>query len=554
MKRIFIAAALLLAGAGYLYMQTTAPAPPLAARMPGGALLYLEAPNFGQTLRDWDGSAVKSAWLNSANYAAFSRSNLFLKLQEVYGQYGAAAGFEPGLKSVLEIAGTDSALALYGIREVEFLYISRVPESALTRSELWALRDKFQQRQAGGVPFYLRIDPASHRTVAFAFVQGYLLLATRDDLVAQSLELFAGATNPSVATDRWYREAASRAGRPGELRLVMNLESLVKTTYFRSYWVERNASQIARYWTGIADVRRTAQELVETRSFLRAPEQPSAAPAFVSDVVALVPPGAGVYKAWQPESPEQAASLVVARLIGSRPQQAVDWRFAPGAAMPDAQAGTEADLETSIDEPPLPQDPGFSGAVAAIANLNIAGPVLLVEASAPVGGPFVRMPTVVVLDGSSPWNRDTVRAALSTAAGDLWSTAQLGAGWTGATAGRHPVDRLDGLGTLAFAIDARRLFLANDLTLLAAVLDRTAIAPSARSLTYAAGFRHSPESGNYNRIMTALDFGAARGEAPAFFSGDLASLGRTLGSISEISIARTEIGTVTSETVSYHLR
>jgi len=128
MKRVFIAAALLLAGAGYLYMQTTVPAPPLAARMPGGALLYLEAPDFGQTLRDWDGSAVKSAWLASANYATFSRSNLFLKLQEVYGQYGAAAGFEPGLKSVIEIAGTDSALALYGIRDVEFLYISRVPQ------------------------------------------------------------------------------------------------------------------------------------------------------------------------------------------------------------------------------------------------------------------------------------------------------------------------------------------------------------------------------------------------------------------------------------------
>ena len=54
--------------------------------------------------------------------------------------------------------------------------------------------------------------------------------------------------------------------------------------------------------------------------------------------------------------------------------------------------------------------------------------------------------------------------------------------------------------------------------------------------------------------MTALDFGAARGEAPAFFSGDVASLGRTLASISEISIVRTETNIATAETVSYHLR
>ena len=164
------------------------------------------------------------------------------------------------------------------------------------------------------------------------------------------------------------------------------------------------------------------------------------------------------------------------------------------------------------------------------------------------------MPTVVVLQGQAAWTRDAVRAALSGAAGDLWSTAQLGAGWTSATAGRHAVDRLDGLGTLAFAIDGRRLFLANDLPLLASVLDRTAIAPPARPLTYAAGFRHSRESGNYNRIMAALDFGSARGEGPAFFSGDLASLGRTLASISEISITRAETNGATAETVSYHLR
>ena len=116
------------------------------------------------------------------------------------------------------------------------------------KSQLWAVRGKFEQRQAGGVSFYLRTDPASKRTVAFAFAKGYLLLATRDDLLAQALELLAGGGNPSVASDRWYREATAAAPNSGELRLVMNLETLVKSVYFRSYWVQRNASTLRRYW------------------------------------------------------------------------------------------------------------------------------------------------------------------------------------------------------------------------------------------------------------------------------------------------------------------
>jgi hypothetical protein len=248
MKRAVLFSAMLLSAAGLVFMQTTTPAPKLATLMPSGGLLYLEAPEFGRLLRDWDTSSIKADWLESGNYEVFSRSNLFTKLQEVYNQYSAAAGFVPGLKSVIEIAGTDSALALYEIRDVEFLYISRIADADLVKTQLWAARGKFEQRQAGGVSFYLRTDPASKRTVAFAFTKGYLLLATRDDLVAQSLELLAGGANPSIASDRWYRESVSAAASPGELRLAMNLEPLAKSVYFRSYWIQRNASMVRRYW------------------------------------------------------------------------------------------------------------------------------------------------------------------------------------------------------------------------------------------------------------------------------------------------------------------
>ena len=450
MKRALLLAALLLSAAGYVFLQTTAPAPKLATLMPSGALLYLEAPDFGRLLRDWDASKVKADWLGSENYDVFSRSNLFTKLAEVYGQYGEAAGFAPGLKGIVEIAGTDSALALYGIRDVEFLYISRIADADLMKSQLWAVREKFEQRQAGGVSFYLRTDPASKRTVAFAFAKGHLLLATRDDLVAQALELLAGGGNPSVASDRWYRDAVAAAANPGELRLAMNLEALVKSDYFRSYWVQRNASMVRRYWAGVADVTRAGGNITETRVFLRVPEaaQPERAAAnsaTLPDLLALVPPEAGVYKASAIGESSEAAALIVEKLIGPQTQRSRDWRYAPMAVSPDMRAGSEGDLETRIDEQPLPQDAGISDSEAAVrAMVDKAGArsVLLLQASSPAAGTFVEIGSAIVLAGAADWDRDSVRSALTAAAGKLWTTSQLGAGWVaghiGAALARTP--------------------------------------------------------------------------------------------------------------------
>jgi hypothetical protein len=565
MKRTVLIVAMLLIAAACVFLQTTFPAARLATLMPTGAMLYLEAQDFGRLLHDWDASQVKADWLRSENHEVFSRSNLFSKLQGVYSEYGEAAGFVPGLKGLVEIAGTNSALALYEIRDVEFLYISRVSEPELMKSQLWAVRDKFQQRQAGGVAFYLRTDPASKRTVAFAFAKGYLFLGTRDDLVAQALELLAGGTNPSIASDRWYTNTVAAASNPGELRLVMNLESIVKSVYFRSYWIQRNVSDVSRHWAGLSDISRSDGNLVEDRVFLRAPdgaEQNSAVAnsSSVSILLALVPPEAGVYKVSPVRDLPNAAALIVQKLIGTQPQRSRDWREAPSAIPEDQRAGSEADLETRIDEQPLPQDAGESDSVDAVrAMLEKAGTqtVLLVQSSSPLGGTFVQTPSVIALAAAQDWDEDSVRGALATASGQLWTTSQLGAAWTTATAGRYPVAQLDGLGKLMFSGRGKLLFLSNDPTLLAAVLDRTSTTPPAGVFTYAAGFRHAPERSNYERVMTALDIASGAngpGGAPTFFFGNLGSLSRTLSSVTDVKLTQQETGAATIQKVLYQVQ
>jgi len=188
MKKLLTVAIGSLALAAIAWVQTTATQPrAMSELMPGGPLIYLEAKDFHSLLGDWNQSAVKRDWLASANHQVFANSNLFQKLDGIYQEYSGVAGFTPGLPGTLEIAGRESALGLYDLREQQFLYITKIDESVLTASQLWRLRENFNQRQASGVTFYLRRDDASNRTVAFAFTAGYLIVATRDDLIARTL-------------------------------------------------------------------------------------------------------------------------------------------------------------------------------------------------------------------------------------------------------------------------------------------------------------------------------------------------------------------------------
>ncbi len=562
MKKAALLSILLLAAAGYVWLQTPPASPDLAAMMPGGALLYLQTPDLGRLLSDWDASKVKTDWLASQNFEIFSQSNLFTKLGGVYEEYGQAAGFLPGLRGAMSIAGAESALALYDIRDVEFLYISRVGESQLAQSQLWAARDKFEQRQSGGVTFYLRTDPASDRTVAFAFAKGYLLMATRDDLVARALALAAGGNETSLASDRWYHDAVAAAAAPGDLRLVLNLESLVNSTAFRSYWVQRNASEVRRYWAGVADLHRSAAQYSETRVFLARPEAPPsidpAAVASVAVLAAVAPPDAGFYKAAPLPNPKAAADFVVRKLIASPPQAAPDWRFAPGAIAQDLRAGTESDLETRIDQPPLPAGAGFADSVEAIRSLlenEHAFAVLQVQSSLSSGGAFLETPAAIVFSAPAAWDSSQVRIALTAAAGGLWTTSGIGDGWTAATIGRHQGERLDGLGTLYFAVRGQLLVLGNNSGLMASVLDRLGTAAPVPALTYAAGFRHSRERANHERLMAALDFAGPGNDyhAPSFFSANIGSLSTVLAGISDVEVTERVQNQNTIQHVIYRL-
>jgi hypothetical protein len=568
MKKLIWITAGVLSLATLAWMQVNQAAqPPLASLMPAGPMIYLEAKDFHALLDEWNRSATKGRWLASANYKVFANSNLLQKLNGLYEEYGKVAGFLPGLPGTLQIAGRESALGLYDMREQQFVYITRVDESQLTKSQLWGMREKFTTRQASGIAFWVHRDDVSNRTVAFAFTNGWLVLATRDDLMAGTLALIARQPVSSLAQEPWFTGALARAGAAGELRMALNIQSLLSDVHFRSYWIQRNVSELHPFEGAIADLHRTPDQIAEDRVFVRAAEQAFTPPSdgaldSAAALRSLAPPDAALVKAWAAPSAGGVESLIEAKLINPVTQPVNRWDQAPEAASTDQAPGSEQDLETRIDEPPLPDTIGGqmnSARLKALIAQAAPDAVLQIQTSA-AAGRFIRTPTALVVSTAAAWDPAAIREAFGAAVETLWSTARLGVEFRQTTLGRHSAEELNGLAPLLFAVDGRQLFLANDTALLRATMDRIGTAPLARGPAYAAEFRHTREQPDYLRIMQALDFGERPqifffnpqgNSAPKFFSENLNSLSTVFSFVGTVSVTRSETPLIAKQRVVY---
>lgn len=578
MLRITWVAALLLGVAAWAFYQSAPPpSRPLAEIVPAGPLLYLEAKDFSSIVRDWNASPEKEAWLKSDNLALFSRSHLLLRLTDARDEFATAAGFPPDMSLVSDVAGGESALALYDIGKLEFLYVTRLPSTRAAENALWRARGDYQPRSAAGAQYFVRVDPVSRRTVAFAVSGDYLLLATREDLVAGALMLLAGQPGAAVRSERWFDQPIRAAGPAGDLRLVMNLDALIRTPHFRSYWVQRNVSDLRQYSSAVSDFHRSAGEYREERVFLRAQQSGAAtgadsetAPSRESDEAAVgallpfVPDSCGLYRAWATPKVDDALALLERKILLPHTGAPPASKAAPGVYLSDGVVGSEADLETRIDEPSLPD---VRGGVATEALRKLfqdarLQALLQLQSTREVGG-FVATPSALVFLSSSDWNPEAVHSALVPAVENLWSTSRLGLRWVERKQGAVSYSELDGLAHLVVGVRGRFLVIAENSDSVALLLGKVSAASSSKGATYAAGFCHASERENLARMVRWMDFPSlpaessgegAGGREPAFFSQNLSSFSSTLGRVESSSILVRDSGSTVSQTVVYKWR
>jgi hypothetical protein len=573
--RITIASAVIMAALVYWAIAQTAP-PPLARIFPTGALVYLEAKDFSAFLGDWDRSDEKATWLKSANYEAFSRSALFLKLGQAQTDFAKAAGVPPDYALLKSVAGANSALAIYNIGALQFLYVTHLPSARAMNTALEKARGNYQTRKAGGVDFYVKEDAATNRVAAFAYSGDLLMLATREDLMAGALELRASSAAqtgragqpPSLASEKWFADAI-QAALPGsnDLRLVYNLDRLEQAPQFRSHWVQRGAS-LREFSSGLADMERTNGEIRERRVLLRANATAAISEEIATgQLLAAVPDDAGFYRARLHPEAELAEKSIEEKIFAATAPAKPRNDFAPPVEI-EREQGSEQDLETRIDQPPLSDD----RVARAFAPLRERLSATAVQAMLEVGSTnvdadqvFVGSQSAIVLLAGANWDADAIRGAISSAAGSLWSNGGLGAGWR-ARSGSNGVWDLDGLGRIAMAVDGRWLFIGtigtvgNSTDLVSAILARRN-RPAVAGSVYAAGWRHAREIPNFERMMRLIDFPQShggpgdpiQGREPMFYSENIASFGRVLGRVQSAAVAVHDAGGMLRETVDYRI-
>jgi hypothetical protein len=572
-RRILLATLLAAIGAGaavaIFESQSSAPAP-LASFAPPGALLAIESPDFASLLKAWTGSSEQKRWLTGDDYAAFSRSRLFDRLGQAQSEFAATAGLPPDAQFLQAIAGGQSLLAWYDIGNLQFLYIAHMPPGEAARTPLLALRDKFEERKSGDTTFYVRTQTAADsgqtRTVAFAVRGDDLLLATREDLLANALELMQHPAGRTLESDSWYSAAVSAAGKPtSDLRMTLNLTATVRSPYFRSYWIQHNISDMKQYTAALSDLYRDKDSLREERVLLAANPDAQPTGTDLSPLLDYLPPNAGVYRAVSQPTTNAIVAQLEDKLLSPQPSSSHETHTGPSADLSAPIAGDDVTYEQRIDEPLLPAQSQGSALTPLRDLVTATSPTAMLTfatAASPqdAGSDAVFRPihSAVVLLAASDWNSAALQQSLSAALSPQLTIGSAGLIWTEHHDANGTWTELTGLHGMALALRGRLCLLASDPDTLMQFLSASQSATHVpRVATVIAGFSARTERAEFTRFTHLLDHTAdaaqqAPGTPPPFFSGNLASLSDTFQDLdSETYTETTSPGQVTRQTVIY---
>lgn len=602
------------AGVWAAFQGSPAASPTLAAMLPQGALLTIEAKDFAGLLKRWNDSPEKSAWLKSDNLSVFSRSRLFGRLGDAQNEFAQAAGLPPDMSFLNEVAGSESVFAWYDIGKLEFLYITRMPAGGADKTRLVQMRGKFAMRQVGNQTFYVRTQTdqsqtnqnqadqtdqsqgensqGQARTVAFAASGDWLLLATREDLMAGALTLMAArpekaASADSLAAEPWFTDARAAALKDsGELRMTLNLEKIVPSPYFRSYWVQRNVTEMKRYRSAVADLYMDSGGFREERVLLpKAPLENSASAPNLDALVALLPQHAGVYRAVAAPGVDAALDSINEKLLLRTTSGFTDMRVAPDADVSVREVGSASDFETRIDAAPLAR-PVHGAELAALRQaLAATNPQAMMTVSRTGdarGGIWVPFQSAVVLLAATDWDLAAMQAALQRALEAHITAGGLGLAWKSIKVKEGSYVEVSDSRPLEMAVRGKLCILADDAGLMREMLGQTSDAGPGRKsaretemrsdaqvrqgqATLIAGFDLAQERASFTRWSSLVDrtnTGHAAqnggvdgsGGEPSFFSQNMRSLGNVFAALESERVVERGDGTLTRQTVTYAWR
>jgi len=248
-------------------LQQTASDIDIATLLPPGAMIYLESQDFLGQLQRWSDSGVKQRWLASANFSEFEKSRLYLRLKDRLHEFDSLAGLSTDLPLVRSLAGKQAGLGLYSIRDLEFVFATKIPTGSFEQGPFFQQRARYEQRSAEGGAYFARSGP--NGAIAFAIRGGYFFLATRENLLRTVLHNFSvAASRERLSSEPLFQESQTAPARGSDVWMYLNMGLVQDSRYFRNEWLYKNLEETARYRAGVVRLAMQSGQYREERQFL----------------------------------------------------------------------------------------------------------------------------------------------------------------------------------------------------------------------------------------------------------------------------------------------
>jgi hypothetical protein len=415
------------------------------------------------------------------------------------------------------------------------------------------------------------------RTVAFATSGDWLLLATREDLMVGALTLMTAQGKPAaegmlpISAEPWFAEARTAAKEPGDLRMTLNLEKIVRTPYFRSYWIQQNVTEMKQYRSAVADLYMDSDNFREERVLLpKTPQEKATALGDLSALTSLLPEHAGVYRAVAAPSVDDAARIVDEKLLARGMGSVEDTKVSPVANISVQGAGSTSDLETRIDAAPLAHPAAASqpsDSRQVLGSAGLTGMMTVSRTSDPVDGIWVPFQSAVVLSAGKDWDVAALQSALREALSARLTASSLGLAWKPVKTKGGSYFELSETRPLEMAVRGKICILSDNPGLMVEMLGHLSQAGRERGKKSAskadttaliAGFdlpQERPGFARWSALVDRTNSGAPAPDSPSgepgFFSQNMLGLTNVFAPLESERVVESRDAAVTRQTVVY---
>ena len=409
----------------------------LASVMPGGALVYLQTRDLSALMKTWLASPVHDRFYKTASFTAFSRSRIYLKLQDRRKDFETALGFGLDEKRLAELAGGASAVAIYDIGKLEMVFVTEAARERAVATVLFKSLPQFQERSSEATSYYVRDITTDggrlNQQFCFAYAGGKLIVTTTEGLMLRALKNHKEAGSDSlISSVMSSAEAAGSGFSTHDATLWLDQARLNKNRYFTANWIHGNSDSkttgsLANIQNAIIDLEMKKQGMFERRWFKLAGQggEPGLLEGDRLAITRFAPVDAQFIEL---HAPGQALNGAIAESLFGKlpdlrpgPSQIPDRTYSSddeeegGAKRTGRYTSLDSRFEKDVDDGPSPATESVSNKPgerlekslsSLIAAISPAGYLRLGRSKMEAGKPFVKFERAVVIEMGAPGGFD----------------------------------------------------------------------------------------------------------------------------------------------------